>query len=100
MRCPFHPGTAPLALASIVPAMVASPRTAKMTGYCPITRSVMPLATCRLCARRITTCGPPAAVCAAGPLTSGHLPQQLVSQVCVVESKVCVVLQSKLTFSE
>jgi hypothetical protein len=59
---PPAPGVALVALASTVPAIVAFPNTAKMTGRDPVTRIVEPSATVTFLIGRTTTSGPPGCV--------------------------------------
>jgi hypothetical protein len=75
VQLPPAPGVLPLALASIVPLMVASPSTAMMTGRVPIKRSVLPLATVNDRTATITTSGPLLCCCRLG---TGAVPHQLV----------------------
>jgi hypothetical protein len=94
-QLPPAPGVdTPLPLASTVPATVASPNTAMMTGRDPVSRSVAPLATVKLRTGMMTTSGPFAWVRTTG--VGGEPPHQL-PNMSVVESNV-VVPQSSTVF--
>ena len=82
---PPGPGVERLALASIVPAIVVSPNTAKTTGSEPVMRIVEPMATVRFLNGITTTSGPLVCACTSG--VGVFRPHQL-PNVRVVESKV------------
>jgi hypothetical protein len=66
----FAPPAAPLA--STFPVIVAGPYTARITGFAPVSVSVLPLAIVRLLNTRMSTGGPPD--CATLATTVGAVP--------------------------
>jgi hypothetical protein len=56
----------PLALPSMVPATVALPNAAKITGRVPVSRNVAPAAIVKFTSGRTTTSAPPGCVCTTG----------------------------------
>jgi hypothetical protein len=71
---PPAPGVVPLALALMVPLIVALPYTARMTGLVPVSVNVLPLAIVRLAKTRMSAFGPPP-VCAMFEWMMGAVPE-------------------------